>query len=240
MKKETIIRNMQNSSFRDNEDVPVIDYINSINNGQEITLLEVGSGECRFVRKIMNLYSNVRITCIEINPDLGKIAEDLGCNVFVDNVLNVQINEKYDIVHCSHVIEHFDYPAITEVLDFLCTHVSANGRLIIRTPLLWEAFYYDIDHIRIYPPYAIINYFNYNQQQKKSKHNIIIEKIWYRTIPRRIEHISTWHLVYAFKLTRRMINVIIDKINILYEKLWNRYRWPSSKPNGYVAIIKCY
>lgn len=36
-------RNLENSDIRDNEDLPIIDYIDRINKGQRITMLEVGS-----------------------------------------------------------------------------------------------------------------------------------------------------------------------------------------------------
>lgn len=238
MKKETKIRNIENSSLRDNEDLPVIDYIDSINKGQKITLLEVGCGECRFVKKIQKLYSNIEITCIEINPDLAKIAVDLGCTVINKNILDVQLENQYDIVHCSHVIEHFGYPEITKVLDFLVSAVNSNGRLIVRSPLMWRYFYADIDHVRPYPPESILNYFNNKQQQKRGNADIELETIWYRTAPKQIAYASYNNLIYGIPFMRRPYNMFVSKLNIWNAKLWNRYRWPASPPNGYVAIIK--
>ena len=242
MKKETKIRNIENSSLRDNEDLPVIDYIDSINKGQKITLLEVGCGECRFVKKIQKLYPNIEITCIEINPDLAKIAVDLGCTVINKNILDVQLENQYDIVHCSHVIEHFGYPEITKVLDFLVTSVKGDGRVIIRSPLLDDkdtwCFYGNIDHIKPYPPESIINYFCMKQQQKQGTAKIIVTKLWYRTSPKQLELLSTWHLLYGLFFCRRIINWGIQKINSLNHILWNKYRWPSTKPHGYVIFIR--
>ena len=238
MKKETKIRNIENSSLRDNEDLPVIDYIDSINKGQKITLLEVGCGECRFVKKIQKLYPNIEITCIEINPDLAKIAVDLGCTVINKNILDVQLENQYDIVHCSHVIEHFGYPEITKVLDFLVSAVGSNGRLIVRSPLMWRYFYADIDHVRPYPPESISAYFNYLQQQKKGNGTICFDTIWYRTEPRKLEFVSKQHIIYGIPFLRRPFNWFVRKINNQYAKWWKKYRWPASSPNGYVAIIK--
>jgi len=238
MNKETKIRNMNNASLRDNEDMPVIEYIEKINHGQRITMLEVGSGECRFVKKIKSLYPNIEITCIEINPKLAKIAKDEGCTVINSNILDVRIKEKYDIVHCSHVIEHFSYPDITNVLEFLVSAVNADGRLIIRSPLMWRYFYADIDHVRPYPPESISAYFNYNQQQKKGSGSIDFDLIWYRTEPRQLEFISKQHIIYGIPFLRRPFNWFVRKINNQYAKWWRKYRWPASSPNGYVAIIK--
>ncbi len=229
---------MKNSSLRDNEDLPVLEYIDSINNNQKITMLEVGSGMCRFVKKIMDLYPNVNITCIEINPDLARIAQDLGCIVINKNILDVKLDNQYDIVHCSHVIEHFGYPEVTNVLEFLTSTLKPDGRLIIRSPLLWDNFFNDIDHIRIYPPESINNYFNNEQQQKKGNAKIKVEKVWYRTNAKQFELLSTWHFAYGLFFCRGMINWFIIKINRIYRSLWARYRWPSTRPNGYVMIVK--
>lgn len=242
MKKETKIRNIENSSLRDNEDLPVIDYIDSINKGQKITLLEVGCGECRFVKKIQKLYPNIEITCIEINPDLAKIAMDLGCTVINKNILDVQLENQYDIVHCSHVIEHFGYPEITKVLEFLVTSVKGDGRVIIRSPLIDDkdtlTFYGNIDHIKPYLPLAITSYFYMSQQQKQGNARIEVTNLWYRTSPKQLDLLSTWHLLYGLFFCRNAINWCIKKINRLNQILWNRYRWPSTKPHGYVLIFR--
>ena len=162
-------RNLENSDIRDNEDLPVIDYIDRINKGQRITMLEVGSGECRFVKKIQKLYPNIVITCIEINIKLASIANSLGCAVINDSILNLSPKDKYDIVHCSHVIEHFGYPEVTKVLDFLVDSVKQEGRLIVRSPLMWKDFYLDIDHVRPYSPRTIALFYILIVDSSKNK-----------------------------------------------------------------------
>ncbi|MBP5502195.1 MAG: methyltransferase domain-containing protein [Bacteroidales bacterium] len=238
MNKEIKKRNLANASLRDNEDLPVLNFINNIYHGQRITLLEVGSGECRFVKKLKSLYKNIEITCIEINKDLAKIAEQLGCNVINANILDVKIEKKYDIVHCSHVIEHFYYPDVTKVLDLLISVVNEQGRLIIRSPLMWDMFYQDIDHIRPYPIESILNYFNCKQQQKQGKARITVDSIWYRTFPKKIGSNTIYNSTTRTTIFTKFYYLVIRIMNRCYQYLWNRYRWPATKPNGYVAIIK--
>lgn len=238
MNKDIITRNLKNSEKSANEDVPVIDFINSLNSAERIKWLEVGSGECRFVKKIMQLYPKIDITCIEISPSLAKIAKDLGVRVINKNVLDVTDIEEYDIVHCSHVIEHFGYPHVVQFLDFLVNSTKTDGHLIIRSPLMWKNFYWDMDHIRPYRPESILDYFRYNQQQKAG--NAKVEEVlrWYRTAPKSIDHIGPWDWLFLLKPLRGVIDQIIDLINQLLENAWNRYRMPSSKPTGYVQILK--
>lgn len=238
MNRETVKRNLQNCSLQDNEDMSVIDYISSVYNGKELTLLEVGSGECRFVKKINRLFPNIKITCLEINSELAKIAENCGFEVLNQNILDVTSSREYDIVHCSHVIEHFPYPEVTQLLEFLVVSTKVNMCFVIRAPLLWEQFYYDIDHVRPYSYESIWLYFNLKQQQKQGNAMIELDNLWYRTLPKHIDYLRTWNLLYLLKPLRGLFNKIINKINRLYEILWKRFRMPSSKPNGYVAIIK--
>lgn len=238
MRKEKIEENISNKSFRDNEDIPVINYLDSLDKNTEFTMLEVGSGECRFVKKIINKYPNIKITCIEINPQLANIGASLGLTVINENILNLTASSQYDIVHCSHVIEHFSYPDITKVLEFLVSSVSKQGRLIIRSPLMWEHFYDDLDHVRPYPPESIYAYFHATQQQKRGDAKISIDNVWYRTQARHLSSIDKRNNIYCISFLRKPINRIINSINKQYQRLWDKYRWPASDPTGYVAIIR--
>lgn len=233
-----IKRNIKNSGIRENEDVPVLDYISKIYKNGRFSLLEVGSGECRFVKKLSLLFPNAEISCIEINPDLAKIAKDSGFEVINDNVLNVKPEKEYDIVHCSHVIEHFGYPQVAQLLDFLVASTKIGCAIILRSPLMYDKFYYDLDHIRPYPPRAIERYFSAPQTQKVGGAVIEVEKLWYRTSPWQINPIADWNLLYSVKFLRAFLNKLIGWTNRLFFYSWDMFRHPSTKPNGYVMIFR--
>jgi hypothetical protein len=240
MNKEKKERNLKNSEFRDNEDLPVIDHLDRITKGQELSMLEVGSGLCRFVKKVRELYPSINISCVEINSDLAKIAQNEGCVVyntsFLDNTLP---SNTFDIVHCSHVIEHFKYPEIIKVIDELLRVTKIEGYLVIRSPLMWKHFYDDIDHVRPYPPECILNYLYNPQQQVVGENNVEVVRIWYRTSPLEFEPIDRSNWLYGITPIRLFYNKhVLSRRNRLYKKLWNKFRWPSTKPNGYVMILK--
>jgi ubiquinone/menaquinone biosynthesis C-methylase UbiE len=239
-KRGKIKINLANCECYDNEDLSVFAFLNELDKERKYKMLEVGSGLCRFVDKVNKQYSNIDITCFEINENLAKIARSKGFQVINENILkNSLLSEEYDIVHCSHVIEHFKYPEIVFVIDELLRVIKKDGFCIIRTPLLWEEFYDDIDHVRIYPPRAIINYFNHQQQQKQGNNKVQIMSIWYRTSPKRYQPITTSSLMYAFPFIRYFWNrYLLPKINNGFKCFWNRYRFPATKPNGYVMILK--
>lgn len=238
MRKTKIINNLKNFEMRDNEDLPILDFLNTLDKNKSYTFLEVGSGLCRFVDKIKDIYPNLDIVCFEINPDLAEIAISKGYNVINGDILKNTLNSnQYDIVHCSHVIEHFKYPDIIFVIDELLRITKLDAYCIIRTPLMSYSFYFDIDHVRPYPPEAIINYLNNVQQQKKGKNKIEIEKIWYRTEAKQYCKLDKNSFFFILPF-RSFINKRIDWINIKFIESWNKYRFPATKPNGYVMITK--
>ena len=240
MNKARIQKNILTKDSDDNEDRSVLELLESLNPSKHYELLEVGSGLCRFVKKIHQLFPNISITCVEINEDLAKIARNEGCMVYNTSFLenNIESNS-YDIVHCSHMIEHFAYPEIRIVLDELLRVTKKNGYLIIRSPLMWEHFYDDLDHVRPYPPQSIINYLYNPQQQSVGKNKVDVVRVWYRTRPVECHPIDRSNWIYCITPLRLFYNKhILPHRNNRLEKLWNKYRWPATKPNGYVMILK--
>jgi len=238
MKKEKILRNLKNTHIRENEDIPIIDFLNKLDKSIEYKLLEVGSGLCRFVDKISINYPNISITCLEINPDLADLAKNKGFSVINENILyNTLKSNEYDIVHCSHVIEHFSYPDVIKLIDELIRVTKIKSYLIIRSPLMSDFFYNDIDHIRPYPPHAIINYLNNEEQQIKGSNKIEIIGRWNRTAPKQYELIDRSSYLYIVPF-RKFLNKKIEWLNKRLEIFWNKYRYPASKPTGYVLILK--
>lgn len=240
MNKERIKKNLASCESRDNEDTSIIELFEKLDHQKNYKLLEVGSGLCRFVKKIHKLFPNITITCVEINKDLAKIAEEEGCKVYNTSFLENNIeSDRFDIVHCSHMIEHFGYPEVRIVLDELLRVTKKNGYLIIRSPLMWEHFYDDLDHVRPYPPQSIINYLYNPQQQSVGKNKVDIVRIWYRTRPIERHPIDRSNRIYSITPLRLFYNKhILPRRNNRLEKLWNKYRWPATKPNGYVMILK--
>ena len=131
-------------------------------------------------------------------------------------------DNSFDIMHCSHVIEHFGYPAITQALDELFRVAKINGYVIIRSPFMHPGFYNDIDHVRPYPPKTIMQYFNHKQQQKTSAQKIKIISEFHRPEPYEINS--------NFK--------IITRVNYLLKLIWSKFGWPRGISSGYAAIFQ--
>jgi ubiquinone/menaquinone biosynthesis C-methylase UbiE len=209
----------------ESEDREILKFLNKENDSDCKKLyLEVGSGLGRFVTKVSNLF-HFDITAIEINADLAERTRQMGVNTLNINFLDNQFTDnQFDIVHCSHVIEHIPYPAIINFLDELLRITKPGGHVIIRSPLMSTDFYTDIDHIRPYPPKTILNYYSNPQQQITGKYSIVPVHIRLRRSPLLINGYS--------------YNPIIRAINMFFKLLWCFIRFPFSKPSGYIAIFK--
>lgn len=208
-----------------NEDDVVLGFLNGLDvKNRRINYLEVGSGLCRFPLIVKNKYKSFVLKCLEINNDLVHFGIKNGLDVVRGNVVKIGFtDQKFDIIHCSHLIEHLDYKNITRALDEMLRILKPNGHLIIRSPLMYPGFYFDIDHIRPYPPEAILNYFNNDQQQKVGRYTILEVCRWYRKVP-----------LFLYNTN----NFILKGLNLFLRLLWLVIGFPQSMPTGYILILK--
>jgi len=207
------------------EDRIVIKLLKKENDlGQQKKYIEVGSGLGRFV-KIVHEQFNFDILAVEINKELAEQTNKLGITTHNINFLDNQLeSNQFDVVHCSHVIEHISYPNIINFLDELIRITKPGGYVIIRSPLMSTEFYTCIDHIRPYPPKAILDHYSNPQQQRMGKYSISPVKIKLRR--------TSWSVNgYSY-------NPAIRAVNLFFKLSWSLFRFPFSKPDGYVAIFK--
>ena len=190
-------------------------------------IADIGSGLCEFALDVSELNNKSNIYCMDINKDLVELAKNYGFNAKEGQIIKLPYKDNYfDVVHCSHVIEHLSYPDIIHALDELMRITKLNGLIIIRSPL-WinHRFYNDIDHVRPYPPQAILNYFNNAQQQKVGKY--------------KVEEIDRWYTQIYYEIDpNRFPYKIIKYINILLKLLWRYIKVPFARPNNYGIVIR--
>lgn len=226
-----IISSIQNKYDRESfnhEDKIVLTHLESIlkNKKSKLKFLEVGSGAGRFASKIKRKYSSkIDITCIEINTELARVTQKNGLKTINADITKIGLGKNnYDIVHCSHVIEHFGYPEVIHLLDKLFAAAKVGGDLIIRTPLMHNNFFLDIDHVRPYPPDTILNYYQNIQQQVVGKIKIAELTRWYRNPPMQIS------------FAKNRLLVIIS--NSLLKLSWTLLKFPCGRADGYVSVFR--
>lgn len=67
-------------------------------------------------------------------------------------------NQFFDLIHCSHVIEHLQPQELYDSLVQMDRVLKIGGILVISTPLLWEGFYQDLSHIKPYGYFVLEKY----------------------------------------------------------------------------------
>jgi len=209
---------------RTSEDKYILQFLNRYGEDSLIDFLEVGSGMGRFA-SIISPKKNYRLICIEINKDNAKQLAEEGIKVKAESILDNTIEDnKFDIVHCSHVIEHFGYSEVTVLLDELCRVAKDGGIIIIRTPLPSPKFYFDIDHVRPYPAQAILSYYRNSQQQKVGRYDIGFVGMKLRR-----------QAYVPFPYSLSPAGVFFNRLCMF---LWTKCRFPFSSPNGYTLIFR--
>jgi len=80
-------------------------------------------------------------------------------NFFYAKLPNIPFeNNKFDLIHCSHVVEHLNPEDLYQTLKEFDRCLKFNGYLVISAPLLTDFFYNDLSHIKPYNPEVFIKY----------------------------------------------------------------------------------
>jgi len=141
-------------------------------------ILDIGCGDGSF----MQWFPPGRIMGIDTNESSVKLCREKGLNVIMMDALKIDLEEKFDAVHCSHIIEHFYPYQLHQFLKRIDEMLVPGGLLIIRTPLLWDGFYDDLTHIRPYNPSVLIRYSSVPSKSKFqydiNTHISYLNKFW--------------------------------------------------------------
>lgn len=65
-----------------------------------------------------------------------------------------------------------------------------GGYVIIATPVLWDGFYWDFDHIKMYHPIGINMVFGESKAQVQyyAKNKLKLQDIWFRKTPYKVHY----------------------------------------------------
>lgn len=196
-------------------------------NINQCKVVDVGSGLCDSSEFFMQTYPGTSVTCIDISDELVEVALQKGFVAINANITQIPYpDDTFDIVHCSHVLEHLRYPDVIHALDELVRIAKVNGLIIIRTPLIINhRFYNDIDHVRPYPPNAVLNYFSNIKQQKMSTYKVTEFARWYTRIYCELDYYKHYGPVCSL-------------FNKILKLLWIIFGYPKAVPSNYGIVLK--
>lgn len=196
-------------------------------------ILDIGCGIGENITIIKGAGFN-NIIGVDISADMVNESRLKGHEAYDINILNELHLKDIDILLFSHVLEHINYPDIVQIMENYFAMCKTEAKIIIIMPILYDAFFNDVDHIKPYYPDGLMTLFSNKvvSRQYKSDYNLQIIDIEYRK--------EIW-IPYNVKsrLIRTTYNKIIYKI---ITKLMSFLKIVSfgilSKTTGYVAIFK--
>jgi SAM-dependent methyltransferase len=145
-------------------------------------VLDVGCGRGRYLIPLSN--QGYDVTGVEINGDQIKSIPEKYRHKVISPDQAVQLQDSFDLIIMSHVIEHVEIKDFIDFMDSYLRLLQSDGWLIIATPLMYEGFYDDYDHVKPYTSRAIATLYSDNTQfQRKPKYRLKLIHVWFRIWP---------------------------------------------------------
>ena len=148
--------------------------------GNHARILDFGCGNGRFL-DVMRANKYTNLIGIETNGQTAREVCQRGYTVLRD--LSELNDSGFDVILLSHVIEHFDYKELKGLIDQLSRCLNVGGTFVVFTPLENKKFFFDFDHVKPYPPPALLELFGIgknNPFQFEIKKQWALEDIFFR------------------------------------------------------------
>lgn len=145
-------------------------------------VLDVGCGRGRYLISLSN--QGYDVTGVEINSDQIKSIPEKYRHQVISPDQAVQLQDSFDLIIMSHVIEHVEIKDFIDFMDSYLRLLKSDGWLVVATPLMYEGFYDDYDHVKPYTAKAIAAlYSDSTQFQRKPKYRLKLTHVWFRIWP---------------------------------------------------------
>jgi SAM-dependent methyltransferase len=145
-------------------------------------ILDVGCGVGRYLIPLNK--EGHEVIGVDANYNLVNNLRSMRYRVYHTSEIEY-IDVQFDYIIMSHVIEHVSPSNIIKFIDGYLKLLKPDGELIIATPLMYDGFYNNYDHVRPYPPQSIQALYSdeYGESQEKPAFRMEMKKIWIRYWP---------------------------------------------------------
>jgi len=191
-------------------------------------ILDIGAGDAGFAKSI----NRSDVFMFDGNPETISHLQKTYKNVFLGKLPDLPFDDlQFDLVHCSHVVEHLQPQELYELLSNIDKILKSDGFLIISAPMLWTEFYSDMSHVKPYYPYVFIKYLSLGDQNmltrpKVSDKYIIVENIT-RYFDRTNNTISFYHA-----------NRIVYKLMKVAKEIIFKFGFRTLEPSGFTLVLQ--
>ena len=166
----------------------------------------------------------------DLNSDNVLYCQEKGLSVREGSVLDIPfVNDSFDVVHCSHVMQVFSNNDAAQMVQELARVTKPKGLIIISTLNWFSRFYRHPENARPYPPDVFWRYFGRQEGESSPMFPDMpfcrIEKIWLRR-PALVE--------FDFSINKDLAGVG-HILNVLQYKFFLRKFWAY---NSYIIILQ--
>jgi ubiquinone/menaquinone biosynthesis C-methylase UbiE len=171
-------------------------------------VLDIGAGNAGFAKYCQR----TDFFMVDGNPETVHELKDQYKNYYHAVLPNLSFNDhQFNLIHCSHVIEHLDQQCFYDTLKEMDRCLAVNGYLVISAPLLTDFFYDNLSHVKPYNPSIFIRYLTNipinNNNKSKISENYELLQLEYRYKAVRIMDgtlsILDWVLTGLYKIGLR-------------------------------------
>jgi len=216
--------------FRHDEFMKISKLLKNI--PRKAKVLDVGCGYGKKI-KLLNSLGFSDITGVEINEKVLNANRAKGLNVVSPAEFEL-LQEKYDLIVMSHIIEHFQYAELKEFMESYLNKLETGGHLLIATPILDSGFYTNFDHVKPYLPDGIKSVFENADAQISfySKVRLKLANIYFRRSPFTLRFFRSYYLGSP--------SIFLRFSNFVLLVLFNATGRIFGKTNGWLGLyIKC-
>lgn len=140
-------------------------------------------------------------------------------------------NDFFDIIHCSHVIEHLQPQELYDTLVEMDRCLKPDGYIVISTPLMTDQFYDDLSHTKPYHPSIFYRYMTDVKNKNLSRAKISNK---YAVIDLVFRYDATKIIIYSSQDTKLWYYHFMSKfVSILFKFGLKRYI-----KSGYTIILQ--
>ena len=205
-------------------------YISHFN--KTIRILDVGCGNgdnLVFLKKL----GFFNLVGVDISQEMIDISKGKGFEIYsVDDISN---KGGFDLILFSHILEHVGYPEIKDLLEYYFALANPNAHVIIIMPLMYDGFYFDVDHIKPYYANGLQWLFSEDRlssRQYSSQYRLNLLDIRFRRQPLLPYHIKSRYIRTTLnKIIFRCLTIVTKIAKIISLGLL-------SKVTGYCALYK--
>jgi len=143
-------------------------------------ILDVGCGLGKNIL-MLNALGYPNVVGVDVSPEMVSATRSRNIEAYVFSEFQGH-SGSFDLILFSHVIEHFEYKDLQRYMEFYLSRLVPRGKFIILAPVLYDAFYSDVDHIKPYYPKGLMNLFSDDNlsRQYSSRYVIRILDIYFR------------------------------------------------------------